>query len=205
MKDNLSIGAIAEIVNKSKSVVHGILKVYNDYGSSEARKSTGRPRITTKSEDRAMVKLVKKDRFQTAAAVSRETSIQLGKPLSRKTVSRRFGEQQLLARAPAVKPLISPKNKNCRVAFANEHALWSQGKWQTVHFSDESKFLLIGSDGKTYVRRKVGEELSPKCLKASIKFGGGSVMVWGMISGESVGPLMRLQGKINAGVYKQLV
>ena len=48
MKDNISIGAIAEIVNKSKSVVHSILKVYNDYGSSEARKSTGRPRITTK-------------------------------------------------------------------------------------------------------------------------------------------------------------
>ena len=46
MRDNLSIGAIAEIVNKSKSVVHGILKVYTDYGSSEARKSTGRPRIT---------------------------------------------------------------------------------------------------------------------------------------------------------------
>ena len=61
MKDNLSIGTIAEIVNKSKSVVHGIPKVYNDYGSSEARKSTGRPRIMTKREYCAMVKLVKKD------------------------------------------------------------------------------------------------------------------------------------------------
>ena len=49
------------------------------------------------------------------------------------------------------------------------------------------KFLLIGSDGKMYVRRKVGEELSPKCLKASVKFGGGSVMVWGIISGDGVG------------------
>ena len=104
-------------------------------------------------------------------------SIQLGKTLSRKTVSRRFVEQQLLARAPVVKPLISSKNKKCRLAFANEHVLWSQEKWQTVHFSDESKFLLIGSDGKTYVRRKVGEELSPKCLKARVKFGGGSVIV----------------------------
>ena len=46
-----------------------------------------------------------------------------------------------------------------------------------MHFSDESKFLLIGSDGKTFVHRKVGEELSPQCLKASVKFGGGSVMV----------------------------
>ena len=61
MNDNLSIGAIAEIVNASKSVVHGIFKVYNDYGLSEVRKSTGRPRITTKREDRAMVKWVKKD------------------------------------------------------------------------------------------------------------------------------------------------
>ena len=60
---------------------------YNDYGSSEARKSTGRPRITTQREDHTMVKLVKKDQFKTAAAVSREMSIQLGKPLSRKTVS----------------------------------------------------------------------------------------------------------------------
>ena len=146
MKDNLSIGAIAEIVNKSKSVVHGILKVYNDFGLSEARMSTGRPRITTKREDRAMVKLVKKDRFKTAAAVSREMSIQLGKPLSRKTVSRRLIQQQLLARAPVVKPLISPKNKNCSLVFANEHVLWSQEKWQTMHFSDESKFLLIGAE-----------------------------------------------------------
>ena len=72
-------------------------------------------------------------------------------------------------------------------------------------FRDESKFLLIGSDGKMYVRRKVGEELSPKCLKASVKFGGGSVMVWGMISEDGVGPLVRLQGKVNAGVYKQLI
>ena len=74
-----------------------------------------------------------------------------------------------------------------------------------VHFSDESKFLLIGPNGKTYVRRKVDEELSPKCLKASVKFGGGSVMIWGMISGDGVGPLVRLQGKVNAGVYKQHV
>ena len=30
-------------------------------------------------------------------------------------------------------------------------------------------------------------------------------MVWGMISGDGVGSFARLQGKVNAGVYKQLV
>ena len=65
--------------------------------------------------------------------------------------------------------------------------------------------MLIGSDGKTYVRRKVSEELSSKYLKASVKFGGGSAMVWEMISGDGKGPLVRLQGKVNERVYKQLV
>ena len=50
-------------------------------------------------------------------------SIQLGKPLSRKTASHRIVEQQLLARVPVVKPQISSKNKKCCLAFANEHVL----------------------------------------------------------------------------------
>ena len=50
-------------------------------------------------------------------------SIQLGKHLSRKTVSRHLVEQQLLARTPVVKPLISSKNKKCRLTFTNKHVL----------------------------------------------------------------------------------
>ena len=113
-------------------------------------------------------------------------NIQVGKPLPRKPVSRRLVEQ-LLARPPVLKPLISSKKKQFRLAFA---VLWSQEKSYMVHFSDGSKFLLIGLDGKTYVRRKVGEELSPKYLKASVKFGEGCVMVCGIISGDGVGPLV---------------
>ena len=59
-KDKLSIGDIAKIVSKSKSIVHSIIKVYKNTGLCEANKSPGRPRITTKREDRAMVNLVKK-------------------------------------------------------------------------------------------------------------------------------------------------
>ena len=65
--------------------------------------------------------------------------------------------------------------------------------------------FFIGSDRKTYVRRKVGEELLRNGLNASVKFGGGSFIIWGMISGDCVGPLVRLLGKVNGGIYKQLV
>ena len=45
-----------------------------------------------------------------------------------------------------------------------------------------------------------------KHTKSSIKFGGRSVMVFGMISdGAGTGPLVRLHGKINATVYKKIL
>ena len=72
-----------------------------------------------------------------------------------------------------------------------------------VHFSDESKFNLFGSDGKRFVRRKNGEHLSPLCVKKTEKFGVGSVM--GMISSVGVGPIVRFHGKINSSVYKELL
>ena len=43
------------------------------------------------------------------------------------------------------------------------------------------------------------------CLKKTVKHGGSSVVVWGMISAEEPGPLICLNGKVNAEVYKQLL
>ena len=45
----------------------------------------------------------------------------------------------------------------------------------------------------------------PQCTKSSVKFEGGNVMVFGMISAAGTGPLIRLHGKINATVYKEIL
>ena len=70
-----------------------------------------------------------------------------------------------------------------------------------MHFSDESKFNLFESDG----RRGVGETSSPKCIKRSVKFGGGSIIVCGMISDEGIGPMLRLYRRVNVAAYEELV
>ena len=36
-----------------------------------------------------------------------------------------------------------------------EHIVWTEEQWNMVHFSDESKFNLFGSDGKRFVKRKM--------------------------------------------------
>ena len=72
-----------------------------------------------------------------------------------------------------------------------------------VHFSDESKFNLFGSDGKRFVRRKNGERLSPQCIKKTEIWRGGRNGV-GMISSVEVGPIVYLHSNINASVYNKL-
>ena len=51
-----------------------------------------------------------------------------------------------------------------------------------VIWSDESKFNLFGSDGRAYVRRRVGEDFLPECVDQTVKFGGGNVIMWGCIT-----------------------
>ena len=73
-----------------------------------------------------------------------------------------------------------------------------------VHFSNESKFNLFGSDGKRFVRHKNREHLSPQCVKKT-EIWKGSVMVQGMISSAEVGPIVRFHNIIIASVYKELL
>ena len=53
--------------------------------------------------------------------------------------------------------MISKKNQKVRLDFATEFILLTEEQWNMVHFSDESKFNFLRSDGKRFIRRKNGE------------------------------------------------
>ena len=57
---------------------------------------------------------------------------------------------------------------------------------------------------KNNVKRRIGERLSAKCTKKTVKFWGGSVMVFGMFSSQGTTPLVRLQTRVNAQIYKNI-
>ena len=109
-EDKHSIDDIANIVKKSKSVIHGILKKLDETGSCEAKKPPDRPSKTTSREDKFIKLQAKKDRFTTAADIANKIKDNLGVNVSRHTVSRRLNEQRLMARTPSTKPFISKKN-----------------------------------------------------------------------------------------------
>ena len=105
-----------------------------------------------------------KDHFDTATFISHAYCGQTGKPIPRKTVSRRLNKEKLVAWIPCRKLLISKKNQKVRLGFTIEHIVWTEEEWNVDHFSDKSKFNLFGSDGKWFVRRKNEERLSCQCV-----------------------------------------
>ena len=63
---------------------------------------------------------------------------------------------------------------------------------------------VFASDSKQFVRRN-GESLNSNCIKKTVKYGGGSVTVFGMISWQGSSPPVRLNTKVNAAVYKNVL
>ena len=189
----------------SMSVVGRVVKSYNDTGKIVSAFKTGRPRKTSAREDRIMQRMSLKVPFKSCTEIKRVMNSTSCVNVSRQTVSRRLQEIGLFNRTPRKKPLVSSKNNKKRLEFANRFVIWTYENWAKLFFSDESKFNLFRNDGKNNVKRYIGERLSAKCTKKTVKFGGGSVMVFGMFSSQGTTPLVRLQTRVNAQIYKNIV
>jgi len=79
------------------------------------------------------------------------------------------------------------------------------GQLKTVAWSDESRFLLRHSDGRVRIRHKENENMDPSCLVTTVQAGGGGVMVWGMFSWHTLGPLVLIGHRLNGKAYLSIV
>jgi hypothetical protein len=62
--------------------------------------------------------------------------------------------------------------------FALRHKDWTLEDWKKVVWSDETKINRVGSDGKKWVWKSQGEKLNDRLVEGTVKFGGGSLMLW---------------------------
>jgi len=74
-----------------------------------------------------------------------------------------------------------------------------------IAWSDESRFLLKHSDGRVRIWREQNENMDPSCLVTTVQAGGDGVMVWGMFSWHTLGPLVSIGHRLNATAYLSIV
>lgn len=73
--------------------------------------------------------------------------------------------------------------------------------WESVIFTDESKYNLYGPDSALKVWRRSGIPLKPRHVRQVVKYGGGSVMVWGAITSKGVGKIVFIDGTMDSEKY----
>lgn len=203
-KENISMREIARRVGYAESAIRKFLKNYAETGSFERKEGSGRKRKTTEREDRDLKFEILKNRFLSASALKREMENTNYANVSVRTVERRLNELGFMSRRPVKKPLLTEKMKRNRLQWAKSHENWTFEDWSRVIFSDESKFNLLGQDGKQNVRRRKGERFKAECVAKTVKHSP-YIMIWGCITAYGMGHIKVIKGIMNGEKYKEII
>jgi hypothetical protein len=134
--------------------------------------------------------------------LSQDFSRRYNTQISQNTIRRRLAEHHLLPFVPATGPLLTADHRRRRLESAREHLNWQQADWAKVLFSDESRFCRFSHDRRMRVYRRPGERYTQCNVVGTVRFGGGSVMVWGGISWDARTELVVVNnGRLNAHRY----
>lgn len=196
---------IPKIVSKPRSTINSIIKRFRETGRVIDKSRSGAPR---KVDDRLrsnIIRQVKKNPKISAPTIAANVGETLGVQLSAQTIRNVLIEDDYHGRNARKKAFVSKANRIKRTTFAVAHADKPQSFWNKVIWSDESKFELFSSNRREKVWRKPNTALDPKHLTATVKHGGGSVMVWGCMAASGVGKLIFIDGKMDQFLYKRIL
>ncbi|KAH6927980.1 hypothetical protein HPB50_010210 [Hyalomma asiaticum] len=185
---------------RSRSSVNRIMKAF----STEARLTNlsrgHRPNVTTDSDDDRIVEAARRNPKMTAKEIRND----LGLAASTQIVRERLHVGGLRSRVAAIKPFVSSRNRVKRLLFAQEHRSWTVEEWRNVIFTDESTFTSKW-DQQQRTWRTQGTRFDAPNLHRVASSGRCSVNVWGSISKDGLGPLVRLDARFTAAAYTDLL
>jgi transposase len=103
------------------------------------------------------------------------------------------------------KPLIHERNQLKRVIFAEERKEKSPEFWRRIIWSDETTVRSIPTSKIVTSWVHSGTKVEDRPINPQVHSGGFSVMFWGCFSWYGLGPLVALEGNMNALSYIELL
>ena len=187
---NLTItqGAVSKIISK-----------YKEDQMVDDKPRSGRLKKLSEAQEIRIVNAVEDDRTLTASSVFRDSHLNPNgqSHVSINTISRTLNTHGLLDSTSLIEE-ISEETMAKRLLFANE-CQRTQLDWAKVVFSDESD-LFPDKQGKLHYRRHEGERVDLD-MGPTYHWDPRKVKVWGFITYEGVGTLVRSEGHVNGELY----
>ena len=205
VQTGLLMNKVALKESVSRVCVQELVKKFKETGSVKSRLKSGRPRFTSKRENRRLIRMSLRDRKQTALALRRASQEAGIVSASVSTVQRRLCKHNLNGRIAARKPLLTERHRKARLSLAVERRHWTKAQWSNVLWSDECSIELWQSDRRTFVRRRPGKRFLPDCVVPTVKFGGGKIMIWGTMAASGVGSIKVITDTLNVEKYQALL
>ena len=186
------------------STIERLVRRLRETGHLADRPRSGRPRVTSRRQDRTIRLAHLRNRHLTATETALNTVGTHNRQISPKTVGSRLREIGLRARRPYIGLPLTQARWLRRMAWLTAHAprLFPMRQWRRVLFTAESRFTLYRADGRRRVYRRRGERFADACVIERDRFGGGSVMVWGGIAHGIKSQLIVVAGNMTAVRYR---
>ena len=135
LKEGNTQRKVAEILNCSHIAISYINKKFNESGSVVNRTRCGRPRSTSKRDDRQLRQSVQNMRRGT----SNEINGKWAQNVCDRTVRNRINEMGYSFCKAKTKPFLTKLHRKKRLEWFKEHRHWTVDDWKKVIFSDESR------------------------------------------------------------------
>lgn len=65
--------------------------------------------------------------------------------------------------------------------------------------------MIFGSDGREWCWKDPKQSLQPRHIKPTVKYGGGSVIIWGCMGAFGVGNYCKIDGRMDGNLYREIL
>lgn len=173
-KEEKSYCEIAKMVKLSRATVQTIIRNYNNTNSTENKPRSGRPKKLSRRDVSSIIKEVNQDPKISAPKLAEHIEKRSNVIVHPRTIRNVLHDHGFKSRLARKKLLISAKNRKLRLDFAKTHLDKDMDFWKRDLFTDESKYNIFGSDGRTKVWKKPKTALDLKNIIPTVKHGGGA-------------------------------